>query len=127
MGGTETLPFEQQRENALPPEVGSLHSPLNNRAALLQHMLSILPTLCLGTLSSLNNSMFTMPFLPLEPIHFASTFLCIFLCLAISLLFSSPSFHLHFLLQAPIFLVISFFIVFSLILPLFFSFFLYNL
>ena len=127
MGGTETLPFEQHRENALPPEVGLLLSPLNIRAVHLQHMLSILPTLCLGTLSSLNNSMFTVPFVPLEPIHFASTILYIFLCLAFSLLFSFPLFHLQFLLQAPTFLMLSFFILFSLKLPLFFSFFLYNL
>ena len=78
MGGTETLPFEQHRENALPPEVGLLYSPLNIMAAHLQHMLSILPTLCLGTLS-LNISMFTMPFVPMTPTHFCLNFSLYFL------------------------------------------------
>ena len=98
MGGTETLPFEQHRENALPPEVGLLHSPLNIRAAHLQHMLSILPTLYLGTLSSLNNSVFTIPFVPLEPTHFHLTFSLYFLMFSLffSLLFPLISSSLPF-------------------------------
>ena len=91
MGRTETLPFEQHRENALPLEVGSCNPPLNIRAEHLQHILSILPTLCLGTLSSLNTQC-----LQCLLYLFASTFLCIFLCLAFSLLFSLLSSSLPF-------------------------------
>ena len=107
MGGTETLPFEQHRENALPPEVGLLHSPLNIRAVHLQHMLSILPTLWVHSLQT--TQCLQCILYPWNQYIFASTFLYIFLCLAFSLLFSFPSFHLHFLLQAQIFLVLSFF------------------